>query len=365
MHSNDEQSDWSEYREHELARLVPTLKDLGYSLEGHQPHVGGERYLTRPIASGRKLLLLAHEASGNRVVIKASSEAAGIAELEHERRCRTVLEQIRFSYETFLSPREILFVRRGGLAIAVTEFIEQERSFLERPVEEQFALALKAFKAQEGAHATTYAHARTIRSTFGEMRSTDYVRQLKHYGKELQSLRPDAALHALVARVVAYVEAHQETLEQYCGFLTHWDFVPQNVRVSEGKLYLLDHSSLRFGNKYEGWARFINFMELYNPPLAKVLIRYVGDNRAPEELVSLKLMRVYRLAELIRYYAGWLPRTQGDLHKLARARIAFWSEVSHCVLGDAEIPAATIESYKKTRDALRSEEEKRRQVGLH
>ncbi len=365
MQTNDEQRSWSAYREREFAGLVPVLKEFGYSLDEHQPHLGGERHLARPIESGLKLVLLGRDADGRRVVIKASSDPRGIAELEHEQLCRRVLEKIKFAYRTFLSPKEILFTRRGGCTVVVTEFVEQERPFLERPTEEQFRLALGAFKAQESAHATTYAHVRTIRSTFGEMRAADYVRKISQYMGETKTFVQDAMLHELLSRAAAYIDTHQETLEQYCGFLVHWDFIPQNVRVSSDRLYLLDHSSLRFGNKHEGWARFINFMELYNPPLARLLVQYVCDNRTPEESVSLRLMQVYRLVELIRFYTGWLARTHGDLNKLARARIVFWSEVLRCVLDDKEVPTEVIKTYKKTRDELRSEEEKRRQVGLH
>lgn len=349
---------WEEYRERELTGLRPILKELGYELQERQPHLGGERHLTKPLESGRKLVLLGRHNDGMHVVIKASSEAGGIKEIEHERTCREILEKISFAYQTFLSPKELLFVHRRPYAILVTEFIEQERPFIERPVEEQCALALKAFKAQESAHATTYEHVRVITKTFGEMRAADYIEKIRRYA---QQVKPYAALDA----AAEFLSHNAQTLEQYGGFLTHWDFTPQNIRVKDGNIYLLDHSSLHFGNKYEGWARFINFMALYRPPLAQALMQYVCDNRAPEESLALKLMRVYRLAELIRYYTGWLPATEGNLHDLALARIAFWSEVLKAVLEDLEVPAAVIESYKKTRDSLRSEEEKNRQVGLH
>jgi hypothetical protein len=338
----------------ELADVTPLLKELGYALEEKQPHIGGERHLTGPIGSGHKLLLLGTDAGGKRVVIKISNDPTAVAEMQHERVCRDLLERINFAAQVFNSPREILFAKCQGYTILITEFVGQEKSFLERPVEEQFALALGAFKAQEGAHAATYSHARAIKNTFGEMRSGDYLAKLTGYAQ--QTRLPEA---------LEFVQKHRQTLEQYCGFLTHWDFTPQNIRVHGGDIYLLDHSSLRFGNKYEGWARFINFMELYNPPLAKALVQYVKDNRAPEESLSLKVMRVYRLAELVCYYHGWLPRTQGDLHQLAQVRIDFWEKVLGLVLEDKEVPPEIVEGYKKTRDSLRSEEEKERQQGLH
>ncbi len=339
----------------ELAKVTPILEGMGYTLDALQPHIAGERALTGPIGGGHKLLLLGHDAEGTRVVIKISTDKKAIAEMQHERVCRDLLEKIRFATEVFHSPRELAVEKRDGYTVLVTEFIEQDMAFLERPLAEQFALALKAFKAQEGAHATTYEHARAIVNTFGEMRAADYIEKLREYARETSGLEP----------AVAFAEENKDTLEQYCGFLTHWDFTPQNIRVHGGTLYLLDHSSLRFGNKYEGWARFINFMELYNPPLAHTLVQYVADNRAPEESSALKCMRVYRLAELVRYYSGWLPRTTENLHQLAQARITFWKNILQAVLDDKEVSPVLVEEYKKTRDSLRSEEEKQRQQGLH
>jgi hypothetical protein len=363
MHTN-ELEHWVAYRSAELKELAPLLRKLGIVLDKQQPHLGGERHLTRPLESGRKLLLLGHRASDKkRVVIKASSDPGGMREIAHEHTCRSVLERISFAYQTFHLPEELLHVREGKYLISITAFIEQERPFLERPLREQFALALAAFKAQESAHATTYAHARTIRSTFGEMRAADYLAKLRTYREETKKLLADGAEG--LARAEAFFAANLKTVEQYSGFLTHWDFMPQNFRIANGTVYLLDHSSLHFGNKHESWARFTNFMELYNPPLAQALVQYVRGNRTPEESLSLKLMRVYRLSELIRYYAGWLPRTEGDLNALALARLDFWREVLSAVLDDAVVLPSTVEKYKAVRDSLRSEEEKERQKGLH
>lgn len=337
----------------ELNAVEPLLARLGYTLDERQPHIAGERHLTGPLGGGRKLLLLGTK-DGKKVVIKISKDPLAVAEMAHERTCRDLLERIAFAAEVFHSPKELAYETHAGYTVLVTEYVEQDRSFLERPIEEQFALALSAFKAQESAHAATYEHARAIKNTFGEMRSAEYLQKLAEYARETE------LPHAL-----SFIQDHQETLEQYCGFLTHWDFTPQNIRVRDGVVYLLDHSSLRFGNKYEGWARFINFMELYNPPLAHALVQYVRDNRTQEESLSLRLMRVYRLVELVRYYTGWLPRTEGNLHTLAQARIVFWTEVLAAVLDDRNISNELVEDYKKTRDHLRSEEEKERQKGLH
>jgi hypothetical protein len=235
-----------------------------------------------------------------------------------------------------------------------------------RPTKEQFSLALKAFKAQESAHATTYRHRRFVSKTFGEKTFNDYLDAFEGFREHLIRAFPEKrALHEILGRARELLENHRDIIEQYSGFLTHTDFVPHNFRVMKDNIYLLDHSSIRFGNKYEGWARLVNFMTLHNPELSKALIEYVKNNRTPEELLSLKLMRLYRLVEIIFYYTNTLSKSSGDLLKLNQARVEFWTRVLEAVLNDEPVSENTVEEYKKTRDSLRSEDEKKRQVGLH
>ncbi|MBI3572114.1 hypothetical protein HY091_01095 [Candidatus Kaiserbacteria bacterium] len=368
MHTNDAEQIWQEYVDRELAVIAHVLTELGFELEVEQPHLFGERYLMRAVTtvSGRKLILLGHRREdGKRVVIKATSDAGGIRELEHERTCRAVLQRINFAYQTFLSPEEILFTKRGPYTLSIQAFIEQERPFLGRPLEEQFALALSAFKAQEGAHATTYGHERIIRNTFGARDAAGYLAAFRQFQKEILKRIPDEALRALLEKSVELLEASREIIEQYGGFLTHTDFVPHNFRVVGHDIYLLDYSSLRFGNKYEGWARFLNFMALYNPPLQQALMDYVRLNRTPEESLALKLMRIYRLGEIISYYANIIEKCSGNLRILNQERVRFWTHVLAAVLDDRQPAPAVLEEYKKKRDQLRSAEEKRRQKDLH
>ena len=379
MHDKNVKKKWEDYCMQMLVQLNPLLRSRGYELDHKQPHIMGERFLTRPIMGGRKLVLLGRSIKdGTRVVIKASNEPKGIQELEDERWSREVLEEIKFAYQTFFSPRELAFFKTHevkGFAILVTEFIEQERPFLARTLKEQFRLALAAFKAQEGAHATTYGH-QSVMKSIGKMRAVDYYikageyRKIGAYAQDLVGLVIDdeelyPQLDTALNKAIEIIRNNEETLDRYGDFLTHWDFIPQNFRIRDEKLYLLDHLSIRSGNKYEGWARFINFMVLYNPPLADALVEYVHLNRTPEESLALKLMRVYRLMELIRYYASWLSQTDGNLHELTRTRIAFWTEVLQAVLDDKKVGDGIIEAYKKKRDALRGEEEKLRQKELH
>lgn len=359
--------EWDVYCKEALARLSPLLADIGYALDEEQPHIAGERFLTRPIDGGRKLVLVGRRtADEQKVVIKVSDDPRGIEELDHERTCRDVLKRIPFAYQAFHAPRELTFVHRDGFAILVSEFIAQEKSFIERPTEEQFSLALSAFKAQEGAHATTYEHRALVTRTFGEMCAADYLAGFGRFKNEILAHAPGGLVpQNILTEAATVLEASYENLERYGSFLTHWDFTPQNFRVKDEQIYLLDLSSLRFGNKYEGWARFINFMTLYNPKLADALVQYVAENRTEEESAALKAMRIYRLGEILLYYVYTLSRSSDALHELNMERIRFWTRVLTAVIRNEHLPSEVLERYRDTRDRLRSEDEKRRQIGLH
>ncbi len=367
--SNDAQHLWEQYKKRELVSITPLLKSLGYTLDENQPHTIGERYLMQAVTttSGKKLILLGQRAHDKqRAVIKITSDADGARELASELACRRVLHTVNFAHGTFLLPEELLYTKHAGYTISIQAFIEHKRPFLELPIKEQFTLALKAFKVQESARATTNKHERLIGKTFGIRNATQYIKLFNEFITAIHTALPnDTKLHTTLKEALAYLHAHQKTIDQYGGFLTHTDFVPHNFRVVGNDLYLLDHSSLRFGNKYEGWARFLNFMTLYNPELEHALVAYVRANRTPEESLSLKLMRVYRLGEIIRYYADTINKCTGNLYALNLARVAFWSEVLTAILHNQPIAEQTIREYRQRRDELRSEDEKQRQKGLH
>lgn len=367
MKSNFETA-WETYRNEELARIQPILNAQGLILDTYQPHVQGERYLMQAVTteSGRKLILLGTRMSdGIRVVIKATSDVAGIREIEHERLCRKVLGEIQFAYRVFTTPEELLFYKKSGVSMSVQRYIDQECAFLDRPLEEQFAYALDAFKAQESAHAATYEQSRLVTKTFGSHHAKDYLDSFARFSFEIQSYLNDAHIQDVLSQAHSYLTEHARTIEQYSGFLTHTDFVPHNFRIADGKIYLLDHSSLRFGNKYEGWARFLNFMTLHNRPLENALISYVRENRTKEEVLSLSLMRIYRLGEIISYYVQNTKRSEGDLKTLNAARIHFWTNVLIATLHGQAVSDDVIESYTHLRDSLRSKEEQERQKNLH
>lgn len=366
--ANHNNQSLEKFREIELSKLRDIVYSLGYSLDEEQPHISGERYLMQAVTtmSGQKFILLAKNiATGERVVIKASNDCAGKEELTHERLCRNILKKIGFAYHVFKTPEEILFSTQDEYLISIQKYIEQSSPFLERPIEEQFTFALEAFKAQEGVHATTYGHAKVIQKTFGSFSSHDYLSSFNSF-RECVLKRPEnTSLSMSLDEAHRFLSENQNTIEQYSGFLTHTDFVPHNFRIADNAIYLLDHSSLRFGNKYEGWARFLNFMTLYNPALEEAFLFYIRENRTSEETLSLRLMRVYRLGEILCYYTRTLPQSSGDLYLLNEARIAFWGKVLKATLKNEVIAQTTVEEYQALRDSLRSDEEKKRQRGLH
>jgi len=367
MSATEEKQAWGSYREQELARATALLEKLGYTLDDMQVHTGGERYLmagARDVGGGgRKLVLTGRRVEdGKRVVIKVSSDLAGMKEIERERTSRIVLHTLNFAYYAFSSPEELLYEKKDGHIIFITSYIEEERTFIEHELEEQFFLALHAFETQEGVHATTSAHAQTVKETFGIVGAADYLSLFEKFRvNAIASDLDNSELKEVFERASKFLQENRTVIERYSGFLTHSDFSPQNLRVNNRTLYLLDYASIYFGNKYESWARFINFMTQHNPALEKMLVDYVRQNRGEEEYLSLRLMRTYKLGFLLQFWTDSLAKTEGDLHELVRLRVSFWTETLRAVLDDVPVSPELVHSYFLKQDLLRSEEEKARQ----
>mgnify|MGYP001570629386 CR=1 FL=1 len=357
------QPPWEQSCREELTLLRPILAQQGYVLDDKQVHLGGER----SVISNRKMVLLGkHIPDQRRVVIKTSRNSDGQGELKREKACREVLNHMRFARDVFLSPELLLWQEKDGFVIAITAFLDQTVSFLERPFREQFFLAMKAFETQEGAHATTFEHGRMIRGIFQVFDPETYVRNFAHFQQTIrEDLPEESTIHHHMERAQQRLMKERLRLKQYAGFLTHGDFVPHNIRVVGHDIYLLDHSDMRFGNKYDGWARFLNFMLLYHRELETACVQYVKDNRAPEEREALELMRLYRLGELISYYAQRCQKSSENLQRLDRLRVSFWGDVLGALLQQEPLSEARIETYRKQRDVWRSPEEHERQKGLH
>jgi len=362
---------WETYRDRELARARALLATLGLELDHEQPHTGGERFLMNSArdvgGGGYKLVLLGRRVSDQaRVIIKISSDKDGIREIETEHRAREILRTITFAYRKLHAPAELLYITGGDHTLSVTAHINQDQTFVSRPLKEQLTLSLQALKAQESVHATTSSHVKAIRRVFGVWGARDYLHSFATFRASVtRDYSGDATLATSIERAETLLHSEQDAIEQYCGFLTHADFVPHNLRVYEGNVYLLDAASLHFGNKYESWARFLNFMLLYNRDLERSLLQYLRDNRTPEELESLRLMRIYKLGTLLAYYTHTLSQTSGELHMLNQKRIDFWRTVLDRMLDKREVPEEVITGYQRERDTLRSEEEKKRQEALH
>lgn len=363
---NEEQ--WKTFRDNEYKVVAALLDDLGYILEEDQPHIQGERFLMQAVTTehGQKLILIGKRKSdGLRVVIKTSPHSTDAEEIHQERISRKALTSIPFAYTTLTAPKEIFFGKKDGRVIFIQEFIPQKCQFIERPIKEQFSIALNAFKAQEGIRATTYKHHASIKNIFSRKTSGDYLHLCNTFITSIKETVGDEKIHTALSSVHKTLEKQQVYIEQYTDFLTHTDFVPHNFRVKEDTIYLLDHSSIRFGNKHEGWARFLNFMVLYNKELEEGFLQYMKDNTSDEEQMSLYLMRLYRLTELIFYYTTTLDRSTGNLRKLNEKRVRFWSAVLSHTLRKEPVPKNLIDQYKEERDELRSDEEKARQRNLH
>jgi len=359
---------WQVYTDSTLRDIQSILEQQNISLDTHQPHVLGERFLMQAVTttSGRKVILLGIETTtGKKVVIKATNDPAGKAELKQEQHCRQLLHSLPFAYNRFHSPAEILFLEKNNYLISVQEFITQTSSFIQRPLADQFAFALQALKDQELARATTAKHIASIAQTFGNRSSIEYLRLFAGFVDVLQNKKVGAKTLAAVKEAQVRLTQQAQRIEQYCGFLTHTDFVPHNFRIKDQTLYLLDFSSLKFGNKHESWARFLNFMTLYNRELETLLITYVEKNRSSEERESLQLMRLFRLGEIITYYTSLLEKSTDALHELNTLRVQLWTDVLTAELTNTRVSTNVIETYRTQRDALRSPEEKTRQIGLH
>lgn len=359
---------WNEYVKTELPKISQILSLYGITLAEHQPHTQGERFLMQAVTTigGEKLILIGEETiTKKNVVIKATTHGMGREELLHERACRTLLHKLSFSYDSFQSPAELFFIEKSGYTIFVTEYIEQTMSFLERPIEEQFTFALKALKAQERTRATTAKHLKQIKRVFGSRNSEEYLKMFEAFVMTCKQRKVAFDIIQLLEEAKVTLMQKQERIEQYGNFLTHTDFVPHNFRIKGNELFLLDFSSLRFGNKHEGWARFLNFMTLYNRDLETLLITYVEKNRSPEERESLQLMRLFRLGEIITYYVTTLDKSTDSLLALNQSRINFWSEVLKAELTNTRVSETVVKQYCQQRDRLRSKEEKVRQIGLH
>lgn len=346
----------------ELDTIAGLIQPLGFSLDIKQPYISGERYL---MAGGKLVLAGVREKDGAKVIIKTSHATDGKKEIESEKRSRDLMRSLSFADKKILIPEELYYGAEGEYIFLIMRFIPQEKVFAAHTIEEQFFIALSAFEAQESFHATTYEHLRTVKDVFPVLSSTEYLRDFKRLRDSILHLYLDESLRTTLEKTEKFLTENVITIDRYANYLTHTDFVPHNFRLVEHTLYMLDcvpnYATVHFGNKYEGWARFLNYTLIHSPELERLLTTYVRENRGEDEHLSLRLMRAYKIVFLLEYYARSLAKTTGDLHALTLARLSYWREALIAILNDHPLAEEITEQYVKTRNQLRSAEEKERQ----
>lgn len=340
-------------QKNELAKLA---HELGVVLDATQLHIGGERAIMSP----NKFVLTGHlEKTGQKVVLKCAKHPQGITEIEEEHSIHAALSDFSFAEQELMMPEEIIYQKRGAYTVLVTRFVEQEKVFTDYTLMEQFFMALQALEAQESFHATTREHHAAIIKKFRRHSPQFYFESLEDMRQAIVTTYPNAAM--ALDNAVAFIREHTSLLETYDGYLMHSDFVPHNFRIKNRGLFLLDFVSFTLGNKYESWARLINFMEVHSRELAPLLLLHVRRDRGEEEYRALRLMRVYKIIFLLNYYAQSLNKTTGNLRVLASVRLDFWIQVLKHVLADTPVPVSLVTEYHTKRSQLRTPEEKERQ----
>src|SRR4051812_8221835 len=111
-----------------FARLLAPLK---IELDAEQPHISGERFLMQ-----KDKLVLIGDAGSRKVIIKTSSAPAGMAEIRGEKAARDLLGKVSFARESILLPEELYFGEVDGQLFLITEYIPQEKGFIEHALED-------------------------------------------------------------------------------------------------------------------------------------------------------------------------------------------------------------------------------------
>ncbi len=336
--------------------ILNLAEQLDITLDETQLNVGGERAIMSPdkwVLTGTK------NDSHQRVVLKCAKDAHGVAEIDQEHTVRNGLKGLPFAEQELIMPDELFYGKQNGYTVSVNTFIEQDNVFTDHSLHEQFFMALHALESQESFHATTREHQSSIRNQFQTHSPDVYLDTYKQMGREIKSIWPDST--DALEEGLQLLEENQLLLQAYDGYLIHSDFVPHNFRIHDQQLYLLDFVSFRLGNKYESWARFINFMEIHSPNLVSLLLDYIKQDRGKEEYQVLKLMRIYKIVFLLNYYTKTYTKTEGNLHELTKARLIFWSHILKSILADSLVDTEKLEHYYNERSRLRTPEEKERQ----
>ncbi|KND48437.1 MAG: hypothetical protein AB200_01760 [Parcubacteria bacterium C7867-005] len=340
-----------------LEKIASIIAPLGFELDEEQPHMKGERFLMMK----NKYVLSATTDKGNKVILKIAHHEDGKKEIMDEKLNRDVLTSVVFSNDRLMVPEEIYFGIKDGHLVWATAFIPQEKVFVAHSIEDQFFKILRVFEEQEAFHATTFEHLKSISKVFPVFHAKEYFEEFKKFANSVSKNIKDRNLDDLMSDAYELLVSNKKNIDEFSNYLTHTDFVPHNFRIRGNAIFMLDLSSVHFGNKYEGWARFMNYMVIHNPHLNKLLSEYVLKNRGVKEQLSLRLMRIYKIGFLLQFYGASLSKTEGDLQKLTMERISFWQTILEHLVNNEEVPESFVESYKDIRDNLRSKDEKDRQ----
>lgn len=282
-------------------------------------------------------------------------------EIKQEKKVRDIISSFKPFKKAILLPKEIYFGEKGNHQIFVTEFIPQERVFISLPLRKQFTTIVKTFTKREVLNGKTFDVVRTKFKSFPFLKARDYLKNFKEFQSSILKNYRTPVIEEATREGHKLLKNNKSIIEDHCDHLVHTDFAPHNFRVRGGKLYTLDCSAFLFGHKYEELARLLNYMVIHNSALEKKLNKYIFEKRGREEFLSLKLMRIYKIHHLLKFYSDALSKTKHDLLALTTHRVEFWKDVLRCVMQDRQIDGKILKVYLKNRDHLRSAEEKKRQ----
>ncbi|MBI5045402.1 MAG: hypothetical protein HZC14_00090 [Candidatus Niyogibacteria bacterium] len=327
-------------------------------MEKKQPHISGER----AVLSQKSLVLFcAEKSTGNRVVVKCSGHEDGMREIRREKIMRDHLATAKYSTDRPALPKETFFGERDNYIFLATEYVDQERVFVKHDLQQQFFMALNAFERQEAFHATTYEHLSSIKKIAEIITPELYSEKFGNFIKNANANYQNSETLSTLMQAKNLFDQNLNMVRTYSYYLIHEDLVPHNFRIRNSHIHMLDCASLQYGNKYESWARFINYMVIHSPELEKKLLQYIKNSRGEREYLCLRVMRAFKVAQLINYHASLISKVEGNFLQLTKIRLDFWTKVLSKILADEKISSEEHENYTRQRDALRSNEEKERQ----
>ncbi len=345
---------------HELNTLAHNLK-LNLKLDQDQPNIKGERFLM----SGKKVVLIG-ELDNKRSVIKYSDDASGIAEMISERENKKKFLDLDFIKSKFFFPQELYWHNNGSQALLISEYIDQGVSFITLPNAKQFKLIINLLESLEGVYIITTSHLKQI-NKFKDIKSVDtYLKEYDSWQGTVKKLRSDdKELITLLATCRAKLIDNYDNIKITSNYLTHTDLVPHNFRIRGDDIYFLDHTSLTFGNKYEAWARMINFMSIYNRELEHNLIEYIRRNRKAGEYEAFKAIRYYKLLQLIEYNSKSYEKSGGDLRSLCNSRIKLFKRILIATLNDSQLSEEDHAEFHQDLKKYRTKDEIERQKSIY